>query len=519
MKKIKRSEKNDGNSKNSGMNGRTPLADAVDGYGKENRVSFHVPGHKGSAFASGFRSVFNHDLLRYDLTELPGLDDYHHPVSVIADAQECAAQLFGAEETFFLTNGTTSGLIAAIAAVSSEENTVIMERNSHECTTRGLILSGASPYYVYNDFDENTGLPTGISCEQVNNAIRNCPSPAAIVLTHPSYYGTYSDLQAIVDTAHQAGVVVIVDEAHGAQLSFTKQRGIPSALSTGADIVVQSTHKMLGSLTQSSMLHVQGSLVDRNRLRFYISFMHSTSPSYLLMTSLDLIRACMGEHGNDIWETIIRAVRDTRARLNRLSGVSCPRFFKGCDGEEHELEAARLLISAWNHGLTGIELSRILASQYQMDVEFSGLQYAVILLGAGSTEEDLNRLFDALEQIIEKPSKVMDAVTEQQLSLFHEAGTLRPDRGMTPRQAVGARLLELSGEHAEGMVSARDISLYPPGVPVIRTGEMISREIVEFVEAARRCGMKFHGTVEVESELRFLCAEDPRILDMMNGFF
>ena len=278
---------------------------------------------------------------------------------------------------------------------------------------------------------------------------------------------------------------------------------------------------MLGSLTQSSMLHVQGSLVDRNRLRFYISFMHSTSPSYLLMSSLDLVRACMKEHGSEIWKAITTAVRDTGTRLSRLDGITCPRFFTGCDGEKHELEAARLLVSAWDLGLTGMEFSRILASQYQMDVEFSGLKYVVVLPGAGSTKEDLNRLSNAVEEIIEKPTQAMDAKMEKQFLLSNEVRTLRPNGGMTPRQAVGARTLQLSGVHAEGMVSARDISLYPPGVPVIRTGEIFSREIIEYIEEAHRYGMKLHGTADAseKEELRFFCAEDPRILDMINGFF
>ena len=521
QKQTMMKQKNDPGKIDRDNGNNTPLADEVNQYKNGNRISFHVPGHKGSGIPEVSPGSFCPDVLRSDLTELPGLDDLCHPTGVIAEAERLASELFGAEETFFLVNGTTSGVAAAIAAVSSERDTVILERHSHESTTRGLVLSGASPCYIYNAYDEETGLFSGITPSEVKEAIRKCSSPAAVVLTHPSYYGTYSDLRGIVETAHQAGVVVIVDEAHGAQLAFTEQQGIPPALSTGADLVIQSTHKMLGSLTQSSMLHVQGALVDRNRLHYYISFMNSTSPSYLLMSSLDLTRAFMEKRGREIWKTIRAAVETARDQLNRTDGVSCPVHFRDADGRKHRLESSRLLISMWEHGLTGAELGRILSENYSVDVEFSDLQYAVALVGTGSTEEDVEDLVRAIRDISSLPGKTIDPAAALQIEQYCKVSRIRPKTGMTPRQALAAKTLRLGGVYAEGMVSARDVSLYPPGIPVIRTGEVFSREIIDYVEENSRSGMEFHGTAGTgeSGETCFFCAEDPMAMDLMNGFF
>lgn len=501
-------------------NTQAPLAAALKKYSENDRISFHVPGHKNHRSLLQYGRDAGLDLLSSDLTELPELDDLHNPTGVIREAEHLASKLFGSEQTYFLVNGTTGGMMAAAAAVSSEKDTVIAERNSHECTGRGLILSGAVPFYIYNYFDEKTGLTAGISPAEVEKALNQCYSPAAVILTHPSYYGTYSDLCRIVKIAHQAGVPVIVDEAHGAQLAFCRQKEIPEALQAGADLVVQSTHKMLGSLTQSSMLHVQGNLVDRHRLDYYVSFMNSASPSYLLMSSLDLARSYMERRGRNIWENVIGMVSRTRGQISRIEGIDCPSFFYGEDGLRHELESSRLLISAWDLGLTGIELSRILARDYKIDVEFADIRYAAALAGTGSREEDFLRLTEAVEEIAGRNCFSGNSAAEKLSAQYAEVFSLRPVREMTPRKAAQARTLCLSSLHAEGSVSARDISVYPPGIPVIRAGETITREIISYIEESIKNGFELHGIADAgEDGVRFFCAEDDRVFDMMQGFF
>lgn len=499
---------------------KAPLADAVADFRADHRISFHVPGHKSRSGSRFFSDFYGRSCLKHDLTELPGLDDLHNPKEVILEAQQLAADLFGAEQTFFLVNGSTSGIIASLAAVSEEKDTVILERNSHECTTRGLVLSGAAPYYLYNHFDEDTGIPAGISVEEAEKALEICRSPAAVLLTHPSYYGTYSDLRRIAELAHAAGAAVIVDEAHGAQMAFTGQE-IPSALEAGADIVVQSTHKMLGSLTQSSMLHVQGDLADRNRLRYYTGFMNSSSPSYLLMSSLDLTRKRMAAEGDALWRKNAALVKETGAILRGMDGIECPSSFRGKDGKEHELESSRLLISAWERGITGPQLSDLLSEQYGIDAEFSDLRYTVILAGSESVESDFRKLIRAMEEISRLPASEPDPQVQDLLYRSSAVLRFRPAREMTPRKAVTAGKLLLPGKTARNAVSARDISVYPPGVPVIRAGEVFTDEIIDFIEEGCLCGMVFHGMPEAgeDGALRFVCAEDARDLRMLEGFF
>ena len=504
-----------------GKSTQAPLADAVQDFHAEERISFHVPGHKSRGHLLRRCETHAEGMELSDLTELPGLDDFHDPSGIIAEAEQLAAELFGAEQTFFLVNGTTSGMMAAVAAASTEKDTVILERNTHECSTRGLILSGAVPYYVYNFFDEQNLLPAGISAADLEKALEQCGSVAAVVLTHPSYYGTYSDLRKIVEQAHRAGAAVIVDEAHGAQLAFAVQDGIPTALEAGADIVVQSTHKMLGSFTQSSMLHVQGNIVDRERLRYYISFMNSTSPSYPLMCSLDRARAFLEDHGKQRWMRNVEIVRQVRDDLSSLDGIDCPSVFSGSGGTLYKLESSRLLISAWDRGLTGMELRDLLASKYKIDVEFSDLRYVIALAGINSTEEDFDRLVYAMKETALHPPKERDASVSQQMERYQKVFRLRTDREMTPRKAVTSHTLRLSGNYAEGSVSARDIILYPPGIPVIRAGEVFRREIIDYINEGIRCGMEFHGAAGTgeKGEILFYCAEDEYELRLLNGFF
>ena len=493
---------------------KMPLADRLKEYITSGRISLHIPGHKGSvlsAAAEDLAKLFSHETLASDITEIDGFDDLHHPEGVIREAQSLSAGLFGADETFFLVNGTTSGIMAAIASVAYENALILVSRDCHKSVTRGLILSGAMPIYIDSEFDDELGIPCGVSVSSIREALERNPGVRGLVLTNPSYYGTYSDLEEIVKLCHSHGAAVIADEAHGAQLYFAEQEGVKSALSAGCDISVQSTHKMLGSLTQSSMLHVRGDIVDRRRLRYNVSFMNSTSPSYLLMASLDAVRHTMAKSGREIWQNVLGLVSDAQAAVNRIEGVRCATHFTDADGVRRRLEGSRLLISAKDLGISGNRLAEILVREHGIDIEFSDDVYIIAVAGSGSQERDFKALERALKEISEEyglRNAGEDGADDRMIS---SGNTKFPKMSfshhsvLSPRNAFYSEHEVISLAEAEGRTAAFEAAVYPPGIPVLYPGEEITEEIRDFLLKEVDKGSHIHGIIYGEGEAPSIC--------------
>jgi arginine decarboxylase len=526
-----------------------PIVEALEKYKSSGRLRLHMPGHKGRVDDGAELSrIFCDEMLAADITEIAGMDDLHAPEGIIRDAEALAAELFGADRTFFLVNGTTSGIMAAIAAVAGEDEPLLVARDCHKSVTRGLVLGGARPVYIMPHVDRESGLAAGISVEDVREAFRKNLGVRGIVLSHPSYYGTYSDLQSIVDIAHSHGAIVIADEAHGAELAFTAQDGIPEALAAGADIAVQSTHKMLGSLTQSSMLHVQGTLVDMDRLEYYVSMMTSTSPSYLLMASLDAVRCEMHARGREIWQAVLDMTADAADVIDEIPGMACVRTFESADGEKKPLEGSRLLVSAADCGISGRRLGELLYREYNIDVEFSDDRYVIVLLGSHSKRADMDAFVAALRGIshdyyndgksaltmgnarhididmkcaskensdtnyyIEEMKHVAgtECTCEYENQRAHDSGHICEivnltapaiEAYLTPRKAVTAPHSTLELRMCEGMVAASEIAIYPPGIPLVEPGEIISVELIDYLYERLEAGWHIHGIKKVNED-------------------
>ena len=523
---------------------RMPLAERLAEYEKQNRSSFHVPGHKGNSIFpeyGGISGLFPSGMLKADLTEIDGFDDLHHPHGIIQDAQHLAADLFGADETFFLVNGTTSGIMAAVAAAASGGAPVLVCRGCHESVIRGLILGGASPVYIKETFDERQGIPSGITTESVRRALQECPQARALVIPHPSYYGTCSRLKEITELCHSFRTAVIADEAHGAQMYFSAQPGFYGALEAGCDISVQSTHKMLGSLTQSSMLHVKGDLIDRSRLRSLISFMNSTSPSYLLMASLDAVRCETALRGREIWPRIRELTAQTAEQIGKIRGMRCVTKYRDADGECREIEGCRLLISAEELGVTGYALYEILSERYGIDAEFADDLYVIAVTGSGTQKSDCEALSAALQDFSRKTErkaqerqKCGDTCAEPQYETdgmpkqteygqalrrrLNSYISLRHEGALSPRQAYFSPTERVALEEASGRISARSVALYPPGIPVLYPGEVISGEIRDYLISSLRDGCHIHGILR-EGGTFFLHAVVERSSTALFGMF
>ena len=295
---------------------KTPLFDAMVALAESRKVSFHTPGHKsGKGISTRFRKFVGPKIFSIDLTTLDEVDSLQKPVGVIKDAQRLAALAYGADRSYFLINGTSGGVHAMLATTCRPEETVLVSRNAHKSVITGLILSGASPSYFSPAFSSTLQLAVNVTLDDVKTASTRAPEARTLFLTSPNYYGLCADLAPIVKYAHEKNMTVLLDEAHGPHFHFHKDLPI-SGLDAGADLIVQSTHKIIGGMTQASMLHANEKRIDLDRLAQNLRFLQTTSPSYILMASLDLARMQMATEGEKLLNSAIRLAEDARERIN-----------------------------------------------------------------------------------------------------------------------------------------------------------------------------------------------------------
>ncbi|MDD4334264.1 MAG: DegT/DnrJ/EryC1/StrS family aminotransferase [Desulfotomaculaceae bacterium] len=460
---------------------RAPLFAALKKHARQNPAGFHIPGH-GQGLPPELATHAGQALCALDLTELPGLDDLHNPTGPIAAAQDLAAKIYGSDRSFFLVNGTTVGIHALITALV-RQNKVIIARNAHRSVLGGLVLSGADPVYVLPDIIPDFAIDCGIRPAVIRQALAVSPDAAAVLAVRPNYYGVAGDLGGMARVAHEAGIPVLVDEAHGAHLRF--HRDLPrDAMDAGADAAVQSTHKLGGSLGQSAMLHLRGDLVDTDAVAAALRLLQTTSPSYLLMASLDLARRRLSRQGGDLMEKALCLARSVRDRLAgsrnlRILTADC------LSGENCVLDSTKLVISVRGLGLTGYQVSELLAARYKVFVEMADFYNIVAFISMGTTAEDCNRLVEALQDVAARNK--LPALPPQPAapSIYKKV--------MKPRDAWFARSRKVPLAGARGEISAEVIAVYPPGIPVLNPGEEITDEIYEYLLDVSKWGLSCQG--------------------------
>ncbi|WP_053955380.1 aminotransferase class I/II-fold pyridoxal phosphate-dependent enzyme [Inediibacterium massiliense] len=428
----------------------------------ENIISFHVPGHKNG---KAYEKYNIGNLLSIDVTEIEGTDNLHEPAGIIKDAQDHAAQFFGADHTFFLVNGTSCGNISALMAVANPKDQVIVPRDCHKSVMNGLILGGIDPIYIEPKVDEKNRLPMGVTHEEVRKAIINHPDIKAVVLTYPNYYGICPDINKIVQVVHEYNKILIVDEAHGSH--FILNEDLPcSALQAGADIVIQSTHKTLFGFTQASMLHVKSKRVDIERLRFMLTIHQSSSPSYLLMSSLDMARAIAQRKGTILMGELLKNIDWFSDELQKIDGVKIIDTVSPWNKDQ-----TRLVISMKKLGISGVELENILRKEYKIQMEMSDSHYIVGVCTIGNTKEDFKKLLYAIKEIKGQSKEIHE---EEKISCSYVSPIVR----ISPREAVFLPKKIIPMEESIGKVSGEYIIPYPPGVPMVCPGEEITEEII-----------------------------------------
>lgn len=478
----------------SDLDDSAPLVSALAQAAQRDHTAFYTPGHKGGqGIAPPLATLLGTQVFRADLPELPELDNLFAPEGPILEAQALAAETFGADATFFLINGSTCGIQAAILAVCSPGDKILVPRNAHQSVLSALVLAGASPIFAAPIHHPDWDLAYGLSPEQVATAFEQYPDLQAVIIVSPNYQGVCSDIGAIAATVHAQSCILIVDEAHGPHLCFHDQ--LPEdALSGGADLVIQSTHKVLSALTQASMLHVQGPRVARDRLRQSLQLTQSTSPSYLLLASLDATRQQMAAAGHDLLERTLAITQSVRSRLATLTPLKSLTGNSLTTVSPHfQLDTTRLTVDVAALGLTGFAADEHLHKQLGVTAELPTLRQLAFIVSLGNTLADGDRLVDALTKLVEQ-SNPFTIETQSHAPLPPTTPAHTFDQPMltgpclSPRAAFFAKSRTVAAAQSIGQIAADGICPYPPGIPVLLPGEVITTDAIAYLHQIQTAG-------------------------------
>lgn len=465
----------------------TPLFDALLKHRNRHPIQFHIPGHKkGQGVDPAFREFVGDNILSIDLINIAPLDDLHSPKGAIKQAQELAAQAFGADYTFFSVQGTSGAIMTMILSVVGPNDKILVPRNVHKSIMSAIVFAGAIPVFIHPEVDPELGISHGISPESVEKALDEYPDAKAVLVINPTYFGVAADLTRIVDIAHAKDIPVLVDEAHGVHIHFHKSLPV-SAMSAGADMAATSVHKLGGSMTQSSVLNVREGLVSPKRVQATLSMLTTTSTSYPILASLDTARRQLAIHGFDLIDQTIRLAQDARKRINKIQHLHCVGKELLNSSATYDMDPTKLLISVKNLGITGHQAEEWLRENANIEIELSDLYNILCLVTLGDSRKEINLLVNALQ-------RMSDALETE--NAVAEPIVLLPDiprLAMTPRDAFYADTEIVPIDQAVGRISAEFIMIYPPGIPIFIPGEIITEENISYIHTNIAAGLPVQG--------------------------
>ncbi len=478
---------------------QTPLVSALKTCADRANAAFHTPGHKqGQGISPEERSLFGQQVFRADLPELPELDNLFAPEGVILQAQKLAAEAFGAEQTWFLANGSTCGIEAAILATCGPGDKLILPRNVHRSAISGLVISGAVPVYVQPSYSTHWDLSTDVKPADIEAALAAYPEAKAVLVVSPTYHGICSELAAIARLTHRYNIPLIVDEAHGPHFIFHPELPL-SALAAGADLAVQSAHKVLSAFTQSALLHVQGNRLNRRRLHQALQLTQSTSPSYLLLGSLDAARQQMATAGLALMTQTILLANQAHQALSRLPGLRVlqPRWEADKIQNESVLvgDRTRLTVDVSQLGITGFQADELLHEQFGVTAELPALRHLMFIVSLGNTAEDINQLIAGFRQICDRYQAKNQAISLNESLIPAHLATkpwpstvLSPHSSLSPRQVFFASSEAIAIRQSIGQICAETICPYPPGIPLLLPGETITASVLDHLQTILAAG-------------------------------
>lgn len=473
-----------------------PIYEALVEFGKKRVVPFDVPGHKRGRGNPELTAFLGEKCVGIDVNSMKPLDNLCHPISVIKDAENLAAEAFGAAHAFLMVGGTTSAVQAMVLSTVKCGEKIILPRNVHRSVMGALVLCGAIPVYVDPLCDERLGIPLGMRLSDVERVMKANPDAKAILVNNPTYYGICSDLKSTVDLAHKNNMLCLADEAHGTHFYFGEALPI-SAMAAGADMAAVSMHKSGGSLTQSSLL-LAGPAMSEGHIRQIINLTQTTSGSYLLLSSLDLSRRNLALRGKEVYEKVAKIAQYARDEINTIGGYYA--FGKELiNGESvYDFDVTKLSVNTLNIGLAGIEVYNLLRDEYDIQIEFGDLGNFLAYISIGDRFRDIERLVSALSEIRRRYGKSMTGMTHQEY--------IEPTVTATPQEAFYAQKKSLPIEQTEGKVCSEFVMCYPPGIPILAPGELITAEILEYIKYAKEKGCSMTGPEDPDiCRLNVLC--------------
>lgn len=466
---------------------RTPLFNALTKHAAQNPVQFHIPGHKkGMGSDPEFRSFIGENALSIDLINIAPLDDLHQPTGVIEEAQKLAADAFGADYTYFSVQGTSGAIMTMILSVCAPGDKIIIPRNIHKSVLSAIIFAGARPVFISPAQDSNLGIDHGITTRSVRRALERHPDAKAVLVINPTYFGICANLKEIVDLVHSYHIPVLVDEAHGVLIHFNKKLPM-SAMEAGADMAATSVHKLGGSMTQSSVLNVKKGLINPQRVQTILSMLTTTSTSYLLLASLDTSRRQLALYGEKIADQAIELANQAREAINQIPGLYC--FGEEILGDEatYDYDPTKVTIHVRHLGITGYDTENWLREHFNLEIEMSDMYNILCLITPGDNAESVQKLIIALKTLSETYYEGAEA--RELIVKIPEI----PQLSLTPRDAFYAETEVIPFKESAGRIMAEFIYVYPPGIPILLPGEVISQKNIDYIIEHVEVGLPVKG--------------------------
>lgn len=463
-----------------------PLLYNLKEYSNKNISCFDVPGHVKNKGVEILNTYFGEDLMSMDINSSPQMDNVSNPKSIIKEAQELLAKAYKSDKAFFITNGTTCAIQTMILSTINPGDKVLLPRNIHKSAINSLILSGGEPIFIEPEFSEELGISLNIDAEKVKNILYKRNDIKAIFLLNPTYYGACCDLEKIIKICREKNVLVLVDEAHGAHFSFNEE--LPtSAMELGAHMSAVSMHKSGGALTQASVLLVNKE-IDCQKVQQIVNMLQSTSASYLLMASIDGARHNLVKNGEKQLANAIKLARYAKSRLNELDNIKVVSTELLNNKGVHFIDETKLCINVSNTNLTGFEVYDLLYKKFDIQVELGDINNILALVSLGTTIEDIDRLINALKTISITNKKAKD---KKNIKIKQ----INPIVKLNPREAFYANKKSIDINDCVNEISGESIMAYPPGIPVVAPGELITQEIIDYIKLLKEsnaylCDMK-----------------------------